>query len=479
MPQTLRTLYLKSTAVAGIAKIFLALAGVITVWQLNYILDKDSFGAFMIVFSLAQVIAATVSTCFQSLILYHVPEDNHQDRETPHPIARAGLGYAGLLSFLIGGLFFCAAPFLAGLFNKPELTVWFTVLAGFIPAFTLNMVLTGWQRAKQNIVRLTLYNEILPASLRIAGLAALGFLPVSPLTFWLIGGLHIASYLLPFVILYGIAPLPPSLNWAAFSGWDMRYALQSGFGQLINKSTRNLVVVMSGFLASTAVTADFAIATRFGQLLLIPKNALVQLLTPRIRTHLKSGNKKGLINEFRATQSIMLSATLCGVLAYMLFAKPVLGLFGDYGQQAYDILIILSIASMIRAAFGDAGGYIAMAGYAGWTLLIHALSFIVLLAGFVTLVPAMGGIGASYATNIAVLVSILAVAVIIKAKEGQALIGWPESLTLLTTSALIAAYVHTPVTLPVSLAVFALITSTYIFIRIKSALRVFSLIKNT
>ena len=479
MPSALRNLYFKSTAFAGIAKIFLAVSGVITIWQLNLIMSKDDFGAFMIVFSLYQIIAATLSTLFQSCILYHVPSDESTAKtDVPHPIARAGMGLSCIISAAIGILCFVGAPFLADLFNKPDLSLWFAAMAGFIPAFTINMVLTSWHRALQNIDKLTLYNEILPSILRIAALASLGFITHSSHLFTWIGYAFIASYLIPFAALYIQTPLRPSLNWRVFSAWDFKYAAQSGFGQLVNKSTRNLVIVLSGALASTALTADFAIASRFGQLLLIPKNALVQLLTPRIRAHLKQNNRAALIDEYRTNQALMLCATLCGIIAFILFSKPVLAQFGDYGQQTYDILILLSIASLLRAAFGDAGGFIAMAGHAGWALITHTVSFVTLLIGFIYLVPEYQGIGAAYATNIAVLITILSITLIIKKKNTYALIAWPEILTLILTTCTIIAFTHTNTSALIAASACAAICCAYIFIRIKSVLHFFSLIKN-
>ena len=481
MSSDLRKIYFKSTAFAGVAKIFLALSGVITIWQLNLVMSKNDFGAFMIVFSLYQIIAATLATLFQSCILYHVPNsDSTTDAsaQSAHPIARAGMGLAGITSIAIGAFFFLTAHFWAHLFNKPDLHLWFAAMAGFIPAFTINMILTGWQRALQRIDKLTLYNEIIPASLRIGGLMAIGFMPHSSNLFTWVGCVFIASYLLPFIALYRQTPLRPSLNWRVFSMWDLKYAAQSGFGQLINKSTRNLVIVLSGALASTALTADFAIAIRFGQLLLIPKNALVQLLTPRIRAHLKHNDRSALIDEYRTNQAIMLCATLCGIIAFILFSKPVLAQFGDYGQQTYDILILLSIASLLRAAFGDAGGFIAMAGHAGWALITHTLSFIALLAGFIYLVPAYQGIGAAYATNIAVLITMICITIIIKKKNNYTLIAAPEAITLALTALLIMTITHITLSPIIAAAICSSICIAYIFIRIKSVLRFFDLIKD-
>ena len=477
MPNTLRALYIKSTAFAGMAKVFLALSGVITIWQLNALLDKSSFGAFMMVFAVCQIIAATLATAFQSLILYHVSHDDPQAEAKPHPIAQASLGLSALLSFLTGLLIFFAAPFWAKLLNQSDLTIWFQIMAGFIPAFTINMILTGWQRALQNIKALTLYNEIWPAAIRIIGLAALGFIPAAPQMLWLIGGVFVASYFLPFAFLYAQTPLPPSLNISIFSRWDLHYGLQSSFGQFINKSTRNLVIVLSGAFAGTTLAADFAIATRFGQLLLIPKNALVQLLTPRIRMHLKNQNFDQLDHELSATRALMLTATLIGICAYILFAEPVLTLFGDYGAEAYSILILLSIASLIRAAFGDAGGYIAMAGYAGWAMIIHSVSFLILLAGFTLLVPILGGNGAAYATILAVLFSMSAIAVLIWQKKKHAIIHWPDSLVLVASSLVLILYVHGAFALPEDVLLLLTLSTAYGFSRIKLVARTFKLIK--
>ncbi len=387
----LSRLYLKSVSVAGLAKVFSVLAAIVALWQLNTLMGKSEFGAFMVVFSLLSIITLAWAGFFQSLILYHGARDQSG---APSLFLRSsltyGLGGAMALTALLAGL----APIFAKLLGQSQLDLLFITTASVIPAQFVNRVLCAYQRACQRVPMQMLYQEFLPGLIRII---LLGVLMMTHAPIEWIGGVYALSYAVPSLVLYLKAPFSPSLSHECFTGWNLRYGIQTSLGQVLNQSTRQLGILLSGFLAGTVIAADFAVATRFGQLLLIPKNAIVQLLTPRMGRHLSQGSFDALIPEFKATQSLMIYASLTGIIGYVLFAPFVLPWFGDYGIQTYSLLLILSIASLIRAGFGDIGGLISMAGHSGAAFIVHGAHFALLLVGFLIMVPLLESQGAAFA----------------------------------------------------------------------------------
>lgn len=480
LKSTLAKLYMKSALLSGAGKLSMAASSIIIIWLLNLILGKDLFGAFMIIYALYQIISFTLAGLFQSLVLYHTPDYNARDADTNmSPLNQTLLAHNLITSLTIAAIFIFFAPQIALIFNKNELAPIFTAMALFIPCFTSNMFLTSYYRARQDVSKQALYTEIIPSIIRIGGLISLLFIQInSAEQINAIAAIFCTSLLLPAIILYAQKPFPLRFSPTIYSLWDIKHALSTAIGQLFMQSSRNLIIVLSGALATNAFTADFAIASNFTKLLLLPQNASAQILMPRIRAHMKNDQRVLRQSEYSALQSITLIATLIGAAFYVLFAPYVLPLFGDYGEQAYLLLIAFTLAAITLTAFGDISNFTSITGHSDKALIAHGISFITLLACVYGIVPYMGTMGMVYATILSALSACISLTIIAKKHENHTAINLAELIALTATSGIIIGFVqtNTPPATIIALAI-VIISSLYMFIRIKRFHNAFSLIK--
>jgi O-antigen/teichoic acid export membrane protein len=365
-------------------------------------------------------------------MMYHTSRDHdaHDDK------IAVCLTLAGIISTLIGWLFFLASSQIADLMNQNLAAPWFRDMAWIIPAFTMNSVLTSWYRAKQNIETMVVFFEIIPMLTRLIGLTVLLLTTFSTGT---IAYIFVASYALPFLILYLKKPMQPSVNIKNLELWDITYGAQSMLAQLVNKSIRNIVIFALGFFVTAGAIADFTLAMRLGQFLQMPKLAIAQLQIPRMGQFLKTKDNISLLQEFDIMRNVSLALTLFGTAAFIIASPIIFMMFPDY-QNAFPVFMILASASIIRAGFGAIGGYLNIAGYAGYGLITNAATLAILMILLITLIPLLGIMGASIALTIAALLSMLSMAIVIKVKEQANTFKAPSILAMLISVITLALY---------------------------------------
>ncbi|MGH1398678.1 MAG: lipopolysaccharide biosynthesis protein [Alphaproteobacteria bacterium] len=412
-------LYIKAASVSVLSKFFISFGALAVVWQLNVLAGKDGFGLIMLAFALNYLLAMTAASYFQSLILYHVARDadNAHDNER-----RLGFYFSWLLVLapLMSVVELALTPHIATAMGKPEAAQWFAAMAWIIPAFACNALLSNFYKAQQKIGDFVVFFEVMPMAIRLIGfmiMIVLG-LPAD-----LAAAVFIASYALPFIVLWARRPIMPNLDFSYASAWDFSYGTKTMLAQFANKSINNLVVFILGFFVSAGAIADLSVAVRFSQFLQMPKLALVQLHKPRIGQWFAKGDREALLVEYRGVQVISLAGTLVGCIAFLFLAELALSLFGDY-ESALPLLFMLAAASVVRAAFGAAGEYIGMAGRANQALGVNILILGSVAGVIVALVPAVGIVGAAAALVIGALIGMVVSAGFIWRDDRFSCVNW-------------------------------------------------------
>ncbi len=388
--------YMQMGFVSVFSKISGGVAALAVLYLSNRILGKEGFGEFMLALSVCMLIGVTVSSFFSSLIVYHVSRGNLEKRVTELSLFWGGI--AGLLCALI---LFEGSDLIADWMDKHPIASWLRLLSLMIPAYIMNFNLTSFYRARQSVEIMLMFQEILPAVLKALTLVLIWWFgwPQS----WMAHG-YTLSLLLPFVGLYFYAPIKPKIDFRGHIDlWDLKYSSMILLSQIVNKSTRNLVTVIIGFYATAAMVAEFVIAMRITQVLLLPKLMLAQLHVPRIGEKLGKKMHAELIEEYDAIRGTSLALTVFACVGLVILGPFVLNLFGPY-EAAYPVLLLLCAASVVRAGFGDVGGFISMTGHSVAGLISNLVPILVLIAGFTLWVP-LDAFGAGLVFFVSVLVN--------------------------------------------------------------------------
>ncbi|MDB2682716.1 oligosaccharide flippase family protein [Alphaproteobacteria bacterium] len=451
--------YIGTSSLAALAKIFKVFAALAMVWFVNAMVGKSGFGLYTIAFAYCFVVSSAIAACFQSLILYHVPR-LAEGEDSCHLIARSCLWWALLFSVLAVGVTVVISPFIEAAMDKDGLAYWLNLLSVSIPFQVGLMVLTGWYRARHEINVMTLYFDVIPGVLMV-GLIALAWL-LTEGALW-IGVVQVACVALPFVVLFVKRPLWLPTSLFSLSRWDWIYGLKTMGTHIVNQPFRGLDVMLVGAFAGLEATADYALAVRFSQLLMLPKQSLAQPQIPRLAQLFKDNDLPKMVREFHAMRDVAFAGMVVGLICYILFAQPVMMLFGPY-ENAYFILMLLACSAVIRTGYGEIGGYLLMAGYAGWALLISALSVAVMVTSMSVLIPEYGSYGSAYAVIVTAFASMSLMAIVILRKDGWSILTPASGLFLIGSCLLLLLVGHQIMVPLIAAGVFILLQIVFLFV---------------
>jgi O-antigen/teichoic acid export membrane protein len=156
---------------------------------------------------------------------------------------------------------------------------------------------------------------------------------------------------------------------------------------------------MVGLLAAAEATAEYAVAAKIALLLLVVHNVLNNILRPRLGRFLGQNEWNSVLQEYDQSRTVALTSALLGAFCLILIGESILELFGEY-SSAYPVLVVLAANHVVHTSFGMCGGYLNIAGYAGWTLWMTVSLLLINLALNYFLIPMYGAMGAAVATLI-------------------------------------------------------------------------------
>jgi O-antigen/teichoic acid export membrane protein len=97
-------------------------------------------------------------------------------------------------------------------------------------------------------------------------------------------------------------------------------------------------------------------------------------------------------------------ASLAATVVILAAGKPLLSLFGAQFADGYQLMFILAVGLMARAAIGPAERLLSMVGEQRACAAVYATAFLLNLALCIVLIPRLGVTGAAVSTAIALVV---------------------------------------------------------------------------
>ena len=407
-------------------------------WLLNMILGKSGFGTIILALVVLQVITSIVASGFVSVLLYRVSRLTVTDIETARSMTGTILLYGVSLGAVTGGGIAIFAESIAALFGKPELTPWIFGLSIVVPLDVARQVLVESSRAQQRIQIAILLGEVIPALLRLLLLSIVFLLSLSDN--YLMAS-YILTQLVPVVILLLLLrPIPSAVN-QNLSRSDFNYGLKLALNRAANEPSRSIDILIVGALTSANVTADYALGSRIAKMLIVMKNAFGRLLVPRLAGGIASGDTLQIRIEYGLARLISFTTTLLGVMGICAIGPYVLPWFGEY-QDAFPVIMILAAAMMVKVAVGASGGYLNMAGYAGYTLLSTVLGMTVNVVVAMLLIPLYAANGGALAVLLGAIIIQTMVGAVLWKLDRFAIIDLPSLIAMFcgVSLAVIAAF---------------------------------------
>jgi O-antigen/teichoic acid export membrane protein len=132
--------------------------------------------------------------------------------------------------------------------------------------------------------------------------------------------------------------------------------------------------------------------------------AIAGATTHKFTQYHVAGDKERLQKFFAETIRWTFWPSLAASAAILVLGKPLLSLFGASFSSGYDVMFILAVGLLARAAVGPAERLLNMLGERRQCATVYALAFAVNLTLCVLLIPRLGIEGAAAATSTALVV---------------------------------------------------------------------------
>jgi O-antigen/teichoic acid export membrane protein len=132
--------------------------------------------------------------------------------------------------------------------------------------------------------------------------------------------------------------------------------------------------------------------------------AIAGATTHKFTQYHVSGDKERLAAFFAETIKWTFWPSLAACAVILALGRPLLGLFGASFERGYDVMFILAVGMLARAAVGPAERLLNMLGERKQCAFVYASAFAINLVLCVILIPRLGIEGAAVATSTALVV---------------------------------------------------------------------------
>lgn len=312
----------------------------------------------------------------------------------------AGILTGSISLFFAVGMFALAGPLSERLFHEPGLAPLLRLTSIGVPLITLTDTIVAATRGFKKMHYKVYAQDIVFQTVKfvLTGIA----LGLGLGVFGALGAQNIALVVSTGLLFYFLHRLFPLNRSFGLARWDvrelLRFSLPLYFGQLIGHFGGDIATLLLGVMDTTVSVGVYSVAYRVsvvGRMFLL-SIGLVAMPVVSDLYHRKDYIQLGSL--YRTATKWSLSFNLPFFLMVLLFARPLLSIFGsDFGAGALG-LIILSFGILADAGIGIPGVLVSMTGHSRLHLFNSIAAVITTLVLGVLLIPRYGVLGAATAT---------------------------------------------------------------------------------
>jgi O-antigen/teichoic acid export membrane protein len=315
-----------------------------------------------------------------------------------------GLGVSTLVGLAGGiGLLALAEPVATGIFDDPDLAPLMRVFGCIVPLMTVSNALVGAARGFKRMDVSALGEELVQTTVRLSLIAVLaigGFDAVAAAIVFGVG--DVTSSLTMVILLRRDTPLRAVFRRGARR--DVRelltFALPLWLAGALRKLRQNIETLLLGTLTAVASVGVYTVAAKVGFVGHAAYSAIIVSVKPNLAELHGTGDHEGLERLYRTATRWALLANIPFFLVTVLYADPLLRIFGTTFAAGSTALVILAVGELANAGTGVCGSVLDMTRHTG-AKLINAVTWLVMLVGMnVLLIPRWGAVGAATATAV-------------------------------------------------------------------------------
>lgn len=297
-------------------------------------------------------------------------------------------------------------------------------IAGLLFISVLLMIITGYLQGLKRVIQAELLINLTRPVLLITVIVIALLIDVTQIKIFdaVVYYTLVCSFIFIISLVYLIKKTPIDVynaqarydptNWTKTASGFLLIAIVTIFYEKLD-------IILISLLSTSESTAIYAVATKFSQTILMAMIAITAHAAPLFAEQIpelraKKTDKLDIL--LQSTTRNMVLVSLVATTVFVGFGKLFLSLFGEYYQDAYWPLVILTIGHFVSACFGPS---LALSTFVGETKialfsLFCGLSSNIFLSMLLT--PQYRGIGAAIAMASALVISAITASILVKKK---------------------------------------------------------------
>ena len=309
------------------------------------------------------------------------------------------------LSLLFGVVMFCLSDLIAvRFFHNPDVGFAIKILMVSLPFLTLGDL---WLRSIQSlqIIKYQVYTQkIYQPTAKLISLVILFLLGLK------LGGILAASITSAFIgfffAFYYLLKIPPINKKTPAPIYEKKeiinFSLPLFLTHFLDFIIYSVNFLMLGYFKTTADVGIYTAVARVGGLVVLPLVAFSYIFAPMISEFYSRNEISKLEDLFKIVTKWTFTISLPVFLIFILFAQPIMGIFGQSFVIGTAALIVLGAGQLINAGTGSVGFILMMTGKPRINLLNSIVLCVLNIILNYLLIPQYGIIGAAFATGLSI-----------------------------------------------------------------------------
>ena len=397
----------KNAGISAFGIIFMNLMAFVNNAVITRTLGADSYGLFVLATNVFTFIAIFPQLGFNSTIIRFVSyfTGKGEDAKAKGTVL-FGVKMILIASMVVLPVSILLCPYISELFfDRPELTPLLKILLLSLPFSVLAMVfhssLNGLKLIKYQVIAANILNPFIFflfiviafwAGFRLTGLI------------WIMFLMGVISAALSFYFLNKkYFKHKKKLQPEADKRDLLHFAFPIYLNQFLNSAIKYAPIFIMGYFLSNRDIGIFNVGFRIAMLVSVSLGAFRLIFSPAISALFAKNNIKLIDQLYKTITKWIFTIALITFCIIILFAEPVLNIFGSEFTKGINVLLLLIFGELINAGVGLVGNIIIMSGRPKVALFNAAINFLMIITLCYFLIPEYGIIGAalSYAITVA------------------------------------------------------------------------------
>jgi len=370
------------------------------------ILGADQFGQYTLALATTALVGSIGKVGMDSAVVRFVAVyTGNKDEAGVWGVLQIALAFALSASVLLGlGLFFLAEPIALRIYHEPQLASLLRLGAVMVPIAVLNDILIGASRGFKRMHFPVLAQDIVHLLVRLVLLGGLAFAGLNAYLAILTYGIaDLISVIILLYLLNSVFPWKRPLRTARRELRNtLNYSVPLFLSEMLKTFRSDIQTILLGATYAVASVGVFTVANKVNMIGRISSFSLMASAEPAFAELHAKEDRSQLRRLYRATSRWMFALNFPLVLLTILFAKPLLAIFGESFVSGSLALILLSLTTLVTVSTGLAGTVIEMAGYTRLKLINSVSQLALFVITSVIFIPRWGVVGAASAALVSI-----------------------------------------------------------------------------